>query len=228
MADRGGPGAVAGGRRVPSQERGKRRVALILDAAEEVFAASGYEAATNTEIAGRAGASIGSLYQFFPNKEAILDAVAARYLRRLGALYDGWLSAEAARRPLGELFGRLLRSLVEFDAENPAFGTLFYGSETSGKLASAAEDLRSEGVRRLGAVFAVRAPGLEEGRRGLYAEIANDAIRGLFPLATCSEQEKRDRVLAEIEALLVAYLEPVLGADALPNTPMPLPGDPSS
>lgn len=209
--------AAAGGRRVPSQERGRRRVALILDAAEEVFAESGFEAATNTEIAGRAGASIGSLYQFFPNKEAVLDAVADRYLGRLGALYDKELSVETARLPLGEMLDRVVRSLVEFDAENPAFGTIFYGSETSGKLASAAEDLRSEGVRRLDAVFEIRAPELEEGRRRLYAEITNDVVRGLFPLATCGEEEKRERVVVEIKALLVAYLTPALGADALPQ-----------
>jgi AcrR family transcriptional regulator len=176
-------------------------VARILDAAEEVFAESGYEAATNTEIAGRPGASIGSLYQFFPNKEAILDAVAARYLKRLKALYDEELSVEVARLPLSDLLDQAIRYLVKFEAENPALCTIFYGLETSEKLTSAAEYLR--------------VPGLEEKHRRLYAEIANDVVRGLFPLAISGEEERRERVVAEIKALLLAYLAPVLGVDAL-------------
>lgn len=214
-------GIAAGGRRVPSQERGRRRVASILDAAEEVFAEAGFDAATNTEIAGRAGASIGSLYQFFPNKEAILEAVAARLLGRLGALYDAELSDEAARLSLSELLDRVLGSLARFEAESPAFCVIFYGSETSEMLAAAAEGIRSETIERLDALFAIRAPGLEEERRRLYAEVAHDAVRGLFPLATSGGEERRERVLAEIKALLLAYLAPVFGNNAIPHPPTP-------
>ena len=55
-------------RRIPIQERGEQRVTELLEAAAAIFAEVGYEAATMRDIAGRAGASIGSLYQFFPNK----------------------------------------------------------------------------------------------------------------------------------------------------------------
>jgi len=42
-------------------------------------------------------------------------------------------------------------------------------------------------------------------------------VRGLFPLATSAGKEKRERVVAEIKTLLLAYLEPVFGANALPR-----------
>jgi AcrR family transcriptional regulator len=155
------------------------------------------------------------LYPYFPNKEAILDAVAARSLKRLKLLYDEEFSVEAARLPLSEMLDRGIRSLIKFDAENPAFCTIFYGSETSEKLAAAAEDLRSEVVGRMEAIFAIRAPGLDEEQRRLYAEIVNDVVRVLFPLATSGEEEKREWVVAEIKALLLAYLGPVFGTDAL-------------
>lgn len=90
-------------RRAPRQERGRRRVAKILDAAEEVFAEVGYETATNTEIAERAETSIGSVYQFFPSKEAILEALVERYAEELRALHDRELSTEAAQLPLSVL-----------------------------------------------------------------------------------------------------------------------------
>ncbi|MEJ1960626.1 MAG: helix-turn-helix domain-containing protein [Gammaproteobacteria bacterium] len=65
--------------RAPKRERGKQRVAELLQAAADVFAEKGYEAATMTEIAARAGAPIGSLYQFFPVKEALSDTLLQSY-----------------------------------------------------------------------------------------------------------------------------------------------------
>src|ERR1700747_193804 len=61
--------------RAPQRERGKRRVAALLEAALALFAEKGYDAVTMTEVAARAGAPIGSLYQFFPSKEAMADAI---------------------------------------------------------------------------------------------------------------------------------------------------------
>jgi AcrR family transcriptional regulator len=71
--------------RVPKRARGMQRVAELLQAAAAVFAEKGYEAATMTEIAARAGAPIGSLYQFFPVKEALADALVQNYLAMLVA-----------------------------------------------------------------------------------------------------------------------------------------------
>jgi AcrR family transcriptional regulator len=71
--------------RSPKRERGKQRVAELLASAATVFAEYGYEAATMTEIAARAGAPIGSLYQFFPSKEALADTLVQHYIALLAA-----------------------------------------------------------------------------------------------------------------------------------------------
>ena len=71
--------------RVPKRQRGKQRVAELLAAAAAVFAERGYEATTMTEIAARAGAPIGSLYQFFPSKEILADALVQSYVGLLAA-----------------------------------------------------------------------------------------------------------------------------------------------
>jgi AcrR family transcriptional regulator len=75
----------ATGARTPKRERGKQRVAELLQAAAAVFAEKGYEASTMTEIAARAGAPIGSLYQFFPVKEAVADTLVRNYVTLLAA-----------------------------------------------------------------------------------------------------------------------------------------------
>src|SRR5271168_1415890 len=73
------------GVRLPKRARGMQRVATLLEAAAAVFAEKGYEAATMTEIAARAGAPIGSLYQFFPVKEALADTLVENYASMLAA-----------------------------------------------------------------------------------------------------------------------------------------------
>jgi AcrR family transcriptional regulator len=63
----------------PKRSRGKLRVAAIMDAGVAVFIEKGYDAATMTEIAARSNTAIGSLYRFFPTKEALADAILGRY-----------------------------------------------------------------------------------------------------------------------------------------------------
>ena len=87
-------------RRVPCQQRGERRVAELVEAAESVIAENGYEAATMSAIAERAGASIGSLYQFFPNKAAITQALRTEYAKQFEAN-----ELAAARRALETIKG---------------------------------------------------------------------------------------------------------------------------
>src|SRR3979411_2376611 len=65
--------------RPPKRQRGRLRVAAILQSAREVFMEKGYDAATMTEIAARSGTAIGSLYRFFPSKEALADALLLQY-----------------------------------------------------------------------------------------------------------------------------------------------------
>ncbi len=64
----------------PLQQRSRLTVQAILEAAIQVFDEHGYAAGTTARIAQRAGVSIGSLYQYFPNKDSILTALAGQHL----------------------------------------------------------------------------------------------------------------------------------------------------
>lgn len=198
-------------RRVPRQERGQRRIERILDAADSVFAKEGYEAATTNAIARRARTSIGSLYQFFPNKEAILHALAARYVTQLRAVQDTMLGEDAVELPLPELYDRIIGSLADFHAAHPGFCPLFHGSAMADHLGAAAEELAQECIHRVDALMAAREPGLDPARRKLCALINVHVIKALLPVAQASDPATRARLLAEIKTLLLAHMEAVLG-----------------
>src|SRR5437588_706523 len=112
-------------RKAPKQERGQRRIARILDAAAVEFARVGFDAATTNAIARRAKTSVGSLYQFFPNKEAILVALTEHYLREIRAVHAMVLSDEAAQLSIPEFFDQLVDRLAQFHNTHPAFLSLF-------------------------------------------------------------------------------------------------------
>jgi AcrR family transcriptional regulator len=61
--------------RAPSQDRSRQTVEVILQATEDLLIKEGWEGLTTNRVAERAGVSVGSLYQYFRNKEALVDAV---------------------------------------------------------------------------------------------------------------------------------------------------------
>jgi AcrR family transcriptional regulator len=107
-------------RRLPRQERAKWTVDAILQAAAEVIDSVGWADASTNRIAERAGVSIGSLYQYFGNKQAILDSLLERHYRDIHAIVERNLIAIAdPELPLLEGLRRLFEDLVELHRNDP-------------------------------------------------------------------------------------------------------------
>lgn len=106
--------------RAPQRARGRARVTALLTAATAVFAEKGFDAATMTEIAARAGASIGSLYQFFPTKDLLADALHAANSEDLSRMLTE-LGTRVAGKPGEVLADALFRDLSAFLTTHPAF-----------------------------------------------------------------------------------------------------------
>src|SRR6202046_401386 len=96
----------------PKRARGVRRVAELLDASAALFAENGYETTTMTQIAKRAGASIGSLYQFFPSKEVLAEALFARYVERVTSMLEDLSKRAPGLSPQG-LADRLVDLMLD-------------------------------------------------------------------------------------------------------------------
>lgn len=107
-------------RKFPRQERSRRTVDRILEAAAQVFHDAGYTSATTNDIALEAGISVGSLYQYFPNKDAILVALTRRHIDSATAGLINLVSALSPEDGIRETF----RTVVDFLVEQHALDEL--------------------------------------------------------------------------------------------------------
>ncbi|MGH9535350.1 MAG: helix-turn-helix domain-containing protein, partial [Terriglobales bacterium] len=126
------PAAVAmAPRRVPSQARGRKRVERLLAAAAAEIGERGYDSATMSGIAQRAETAIGSLYQFFPNKEAVAEALRVRYAAAAAPLWRD-LAGAAPRLNTPEIARGLVRASLEMIERCPVFVALVEAPRTVG------------------------------------------------------------------------------------------------
>jgi AcrR family transcriptional regulator len=199
-------------RRAPQQSRGQRRIETILDAAERLFSEVGYDGATTNAIASRAQTSIGSLYQFFPNKEAIVQGLAERYLAQLREVHARAFSPEALTLPLRAWTAQIVDLLFALAEANPGFQAIFCDLPPSSPAVQAVEALYQPIVAGVDALLASRRPEMDAARRSLYVQMACTAAKSLMRLADQRPEQRRE-LAEEIATLLARYLEPVFGAD---------------
>jgi AcrR family transcriptional regulator len=161
----------------PRRRRGELRVASLMAAAAEVIAERGYEAATMAEVAARAGAQIGSLYRFFPNKEVLADALIQRY----GELVDeafGKIEGQIADLAIGDLADALVGFLAALHGESRAIVALLDArSELSAKRA----ELRQAMLRRIAQLLMLRSPQL---RRQTAEDVAVVLLHNMKTMKT--------------------------------------------
>lgn len=187
--------------------RGRQRVAALLEAAGAVFAEKGFDNATMTEIAARAGASIGSLYQFFPTKELLAEALMARDAEALFEILAAYRDA-AAGWSTDALADRLVRTLVEFRAGHPAFARLIdVPGAPDGKVPEVGLAVRAH----LLAILRAKAPGLAPEALAPVAVVVQQVMKAAVSLQAEPDLPARDAALDELAAMLRCYLRDQLG-----------------
>lgn len=93
-------------------------VEAILTAAAHILTEHGYDSASTNHIAQRAGVSIGSLYQYFPNKEAIMSALREQHVNEMVAIVESALY-QSTHQPLEVALHQLVKACVAAHAINP-------------------------------------------------------------------------------------------------------------
>jgi len=190
-------------RKRPSQARSRETVRAIVEAAAHIFESRGPDAATTDAIAARAGVSIGSLYQYFPSKDALLATLSACHLLAARDALEPALALLDAGADADEAIPALVRAMVACHADRPRLHRILFAdapvpSEQSRALAAMHRDC----VDRIARWVAHGATPPSEDQR-LAARVGFDA---LFALSHGFVLDRRVGTLERREAEMVRLL----------------------
>jgi AcrR family transcriptional regulator len=178
----------------------------MLDAAAALLDEVGYEATTTSLIASRAGVSVGSLYQFFPDRRAVLQALAVRSFER----FAGVLSARIEAAPLHtwtDAVDVVVDVYVEFTRSEPAAQVLSFGGPVDRHMLDPEADNNAVVARALGDVLRLVLPDLSSGPElQLALRVAVEAGDGVLNLAFRTDPAGDPAVVAQAKRLIKAYL----------------------
>ncbi|GAA2746399.1 MULTISPECIES: TetR/AcrR family transcriptional regulator [Kitasatospora] len=194
------------------QARGERRIEQLLEAAAQVFQEVGYPAASTNGIARAAGVSPGTLYQFFPNKEALAVELGRRLMAELEQTHGRVLSGADTTRPLAEILDTVLDPLIAFNLGHPAFFVLIHGPEAPGEIVSDHEELHAVLQQQITDLVARRAPDLPIPELDRVSVMAFAIFRAGLALVMHSDGAQREGYIVELKSALHRYLAPVLGS----------------
>jgi AcrR family transcriptional regulator len=194
-------------RKQPQQARSSRLVADILEAAVQVLSREGARRFTTARVAERAGISVGSLYQYFPNKEAILFRLQADEWRQTGALLKGLLADRSL--PPTERLRTLVRAFFRSECEEAALRLALGDAAPLYRDAPETQEHRKAGVRQVLAFMREALPRARPADRAGVAEVMMITMEAVGK--SVSEDGRSladvDRIAAVTGDMFCAYLE---------------------
>ncbi|MFF8730410.1 TetR/AcrR family transcriptional regulator [Streptomyces sp. NPDC015171] len=193
------------------QARGERRIAQLLQAAAQVFCTTGYTAASTNAIAREAGVSPGTLYQFFPNKEAIAIELGDRLMHEMREAYGEALAPVDPATPLEEAIGGAVDRFIDFNTEHPVFFALVHGPDIPGRMAEAHDQLHATVTGRIEALLTSLMPGAAPADVSRTARVCLGVYKAGLELVLAHEGAERAAYVREIKDVLIRYLEPLTG-----------------
>lgn len=201
---------VASLRRTPQQARSRARLARVLATAERVLIREGVEALTTTRVAAEAGVSVGSLYQYLPDRDAIIEALAAGYFARLERAMDDLVEAAAEERWTDPV-GVLIDAFAALYRAEHGFRALWFGTGLTERIRAAdrAHKRRmADGVRRVLLVLGLAEDDAALSRACHAAMLTADALsQEAFRRTPSGDQA----LLEEAKVMLRGYLSAVTG-----------------
>ncbi|MEU5975015.1 TetR/AcrR family transcriptional regulator [Streptomyces sp. NPDC047315] len=188
-------------------------MAQLLDAAAKVFCTSGYTSASTNAIAREAGVSPGTLYQFFPNKEAIAIELGGRLLEDWHRSHGAALEATSLDLPFDQMLDAVLDPLFAFNYENPAFAVLIHGPGAPGQITQEFEAIHASLLTRLEGVISSYLPDAPPAQLTLIANTSFAIFKAGLDLVLTHEGTEREAYATEVKRAMYRYLEPLFPED---------------
>jgi AcrR family transcriptional regulator len=190
-------------RRVPRQARSREKLARVLAAADRLLAEGGVEALTTTRVAAEAGVSVGALYQYLPDRDAITEALAELYLGRLETLMDSF-AEQAAGETWADPVGLLVDAFAGLYRAEPGFRALWFGrglTDGTREADRAHKRVMATGVHRVLVAQHLLRDDYEAAVAGRTAFLAADAV-----LQEVFRGDGAPELLEPVKTMLRAYL----------------------
>lgn len=189
-------------RTTPRQARSAKSVDLILDAAERVFHDLGISEASTVDIASAAGVSVGRLYYWFPDKDAVIDAMITRSQARATDIMAGMVDAD--ERSVYDLLDMISTQLGEFFLQHPGTLGVLQRPEYI-ESSPAAASLREGFVRLVAAIVSARVPNVPAAEAELVGATCLRTGIAFYVDYLRAPQAQRPLILQDLQYLLAAY-----------------------
>ncbi|WP_165183957.1 TetR family transcriptional regulator [Caulobacter soli] len=172
MTDR--PSPRISSRKQPKQARSTDLVAAVLEAAVQVLAKEGAQRFTTARVAEKAGVSVGSVYQYFPNKAAILFRLQSDEWRQTTGLLRAIL--EDAERPPFERLRDLVHAFIRSECEEAEMRVALGDAAPLYRDAPEAQDAKAAGAGIVQGFMREVLPGVPEAARVLAGDLVKDTL----------------------------------------------------
>lgn len=194
-------------RRAPTQQRSRERVERILEVASALIATTGSDAMRMSEVAENAGISIGSLYQYFPDKGAILRTLAERYNAQGRECIEAELADVRDMAGLRVAFGRLIDIYYGLFLAEPVIRDIWFGTQADKGL----RDVELESGRLNGALLSAvlkrLRPEAEEGELDRSAFLIMSLGESTMRLAISVERAEGDALVENYKRMVLREME---------------------
>ncbi|MBK9123038.1 MAG: TetR family transcriptional regulator [Chloroflexi bacterium] len=192
-------------RRTPVQERAVNRRERILQATAQLLSELDYAAINVAAIAERAETSIGSIYQFYPNKDAILHALAADYLADMRESNADVFNNVSLS--IGQQAEQAVSWLFEYEANHPGFHHVLKSDWVSSEIKNAVAEMHAHMTAAIGTFIASVAPNLSRVTRHLAAELILATSKGVMGEMALHDPEQREAARQQLVRLITLYVE---------------------
>ncbi len=194
-------------RKVPRQSRAKATVDAIVAAAARILRDDGYERANVNRIAEVAGVSVGSLYQYFPSKDALVAAVMRWHNARMIEEFERDL-ASLAPLPLSEVVRGVVERTIASHRVDPALHRVIVEEVPKTGLLVRTPEFQDRFTQIVGAYFEFHRERLREMPVALATRILLTAVEAVVSELTCEGPAALDdpRLVAELTQLVLGYI----------------------
>src|ERR1700678_1104971 len=210
MTDR--QNAQISSRKRPKQARSTELVAAILEAAAQVLAKEGAPRFTTARVAERAGVSVGSIYQYFPNKAAILFRLQSDEWRGTSELLRVILE-DIQRPPLGRLRA-VVHAFIRSECDEAAMRVALNDAAPLYRAPPEAREVRASGERTMQVFMREALPEASESTRALAAELITTTLSrvGKHFSESPRSAEEIETYPGAVADMFCAYLESLAAA----------------